>query len=76
MGRRDLLLAAAGASRVAHARDRKPNLLFIMADDHAGYVLGAAGNRRVLTPNLDRLTSESTRFARNYYSTRLDTTSS
>jgi arylsulfatase A-like enzyme len=66
IGRRDLLLAAAGASRVAHARDRKPNFLFILADDHAGYVLGAAGNRRVLTPNLDRLASESTRFARNY----------
>src|SRR5688572_22247022 len=64
--RRDLLSAAAGATRVARARDRKPNLLFILADDHAGYVLGAAGNRLVRTPNLDRLAAEGTRFARHH----------
>lgn len=52
--------------RVAYARDRKPNLLYILADDHAGYVLGADGNRRAYTPNLDRLSSEGTRFARHY----------
>jgi choline-sulfatase len=66
--RRALLGGAAIArvSRVARARDRRPNLLFIMADDHAGYVLGAAGNPRALTPNLDRLASEGTRFARHF----------
>lgn len=53
-------------SRVAHARDRKPNLLYILADDHAGYVLGADGNPRAATPNIDRLAAEGTRFARNY----------
>jgi choline-sulfatase len=37
-----------------------------MADDHAGYVLGADGNRRALTPNLDRLASEGTRFAQHH----------
>jgi len=52
--------------RVARARDRKPNFLFILADDHAGYVLGADGNPRARTPNLDRLASEGGRFASNY----------
>jgi arylsulfatase A-like enzyme len=52
--------------RMAHARDRKPNLLYILADDHAAYVMGADGNQRASTPNLDRLASQSTRFARNY----------
>lgn len=68
ISRRALLGTAAAASlvRPARAKDRKPNLLFIMADDHAGYVLGADGNRRALTPNLDRLASEGTRFAGNY----------
>ena len=68
VARRDLLGAAtiAGAWRVARARDRKPNFLFILADDHAGYVLGAAGNRRAQTPNLDRLASEGTRFSRHH----------
>ena len=68
LSRRTLFRSAAGAvvSRVARARDRKPNFLFILADDHAGYVLGAAGNRRAQTPNLDRLASEGTRFASHY----------
>lgn len=65
--RRDLLAAAAAAApRVARARDRKPNLLFLIADDHAGYVLGAAGNRGALTPNIDRLAAEGARFASHY----------
>ncbi len=65
---RRALLGAAGASivRNVRAKDRKPNLLFILADDHAGYVLGADGNRQAMTPNLDRLASEGTRFAANY----------
>ena len=52
--------------RVAFAKDRKPNLLYILADDHAGYVMGADGNSQAHTPNLDRLSSEGVRFARNY----------
>lgn len=38
----------------------------MIADDHAGYVLGADGNRQAVTPNLDRLASEGTRFAAHY----------
>ncbi len=45
---------------------RRPNFLFLIADDHAGYVLGADGNRQAHTPNLDRLASEGTRFARHH----------
>jgi arylsulfatase A-like enzyme len=63
-------LGAVAASMVgpktALAQGRKPNLLYILADDHAGYVLGADGNKRASTPNLDKLASEGTRFARNY----------
>ena len=44
----------------------KPNLLFLIADDHAAYVHGADGNKLAHTPNLDRLASEGTRFAANY----------
>ena len=42
---------------------RKPNFLFILADDHAGYVLGCDGNRTALTPNLDRFAAAGVRFA-------------
>lgn len=41
-------------------QSRKPNLLFLIADDHAGYALGDH------TPNLNRLASEGVRFERNY----------
>ena len=71
--RRELLCGATGtlagaylAPRAAYARDRKPNLLYILADDHAGYVMGAQGNKRAYTPNMNRLAAEGTRFARHY----------
>ena len=51
---------------LGRASDRKSNLLFILADDHARYALGADGNRRAVTPNLDQLGSEGVRFANHY----------
>ena len=48
------------------AKDRKPNLVYILADDHAGYVLGTGGNQRARTPHLDQLAAEGTRFAHHY----------
>lgn len=49
----------------AEARDR-PNLLVLIADDHAAYALGANGDNHGATPNLDRLTREGVSFARAY----------
>ena len=60
--RRQLLAGAATATAFAQPK-RRPNLLFLLADDHAGYVLGCDGNPLARTPNLDRLASQSTRFA-------------
>ncbi len=48
------------------AAQKKPNFLFLIADDHAGYVLGADGNRNARTPNIDRLASEGVRFSQHY----------
>lgn len=33
----------------------KPNIIVLYSDDHSHHALGAAGNREVMTPNLDRL---------------------
>ena len=61
------LLAGMAASAFAKAPRGKPlNFLFIIADDHAGYVMGADGNRMAETPNLDRLAAEGTRFAQHF----------
>jgi len=43
-----------------------PNLLFIMSDDHAGYVLGCYGNMIANTPNLDRLAADGVRLANHF----------
>ncbi|MBL8176226.1 MAG: sulfatase-like hydrolase/transferase [Bryobacterales bacterium] len=64
---RRTMIQAAGAASVARAQARRrPNFLFLIADDHAGYVLGCDGNKLAETPNLDRLASEGTRFAAHY----------
>ena len=41
----------------APAADR-PNIIFIMSDDHAAHAIGAYGSRVNQTPNLDRLARE------------------
>lgn len=66
LSRRSLLATASGAAFARPASDRPPNFLFLIADDHAAYVLGADGNRMARTPNLDRLAAEGTRFASHY----------
>lgn len=43
--------------------DNRPNLLFLMADQHRHDWLGAAGASWVATPNLDRLATRAVRFA-------------
>ena len=57
-------MTAAAARRGAAAG--RPNFVFLLADDHAGYAMGCDGNRLAATPNLDALASEGTRFARHY----------
>ncbi len=61
------VLCAALTSGLARAEaPKRPNILWICADDHAPYVCGAYGNKIVRTPNLDRLAAEGMRFDRAY----------
>ncbi len=46
------------------AADARPNILFIMADDHGYQALSCYGSRVNQTPNLDRLANEGMRFDR------------
>jgi choline-sulfatase len=68
LNRREAALAlGATALGAAQTRTRKrPNFLFLLADDHAGYALGCDGNQHALTPNLDALAAAGTRFASHY----------
>ena len=40
----------------------RPNILFVIADDHAPAAISSYGPSLVATPNLDRLASEGARF--------------
>jgi arylsulfatase len=75
MTRRTLLqLSGAAASAPAVmpqgiARRNKPNILFLMTDQHRGDCIGSDGNRAIHTPNLDRIGQEGVRFSNAYSST-------
>jgi arylsulfatase A-like enzyme len=66
--RRDFLKQAAltglGLAGIAPAATvgERPNLLFIMSDDHASHALSCYGSRINTTPHLDRLATEGMRF--------------
>jgi len=47
---------------------KRPNILFLMDDQHRGDWLGAAGAKWLITPNLDRLAREGVLFRRAYTS--------
>lgn len=55
-----------GLAAAARGQQRPPNLLVLIADDHAAYTLGVDGDNRGATPNLDRLARRSAWFARAY----------
>ncbi len=46
----------------------KPNILFIISDQHRGDAIAAAGHPVVYTPNLDKLAAEGVLFSRAYSS--------
>ncbi len=72
LNRRKLLKAAAAASALSAthsllaAADRRPNFLFIMADDLGWADLGCYGRDDIRTPNLDRLAREGMKFGHAY----------
>ena len=62
-----LLVSFASAPGTAQEQQpARPNLLVLMADDHAAYTLGADGNSLGATPRLDKLAQEGTYFSRTF----------
>ncbi len=48
------------------AEARKPNIIFLLADDLGYGDIGAFGQKKIRTPNLDRLAAEGMRFTQHY----------
>src|SRR6266545_3925408 len=70
--RRHFLLGSL-APIIAHAQRKgapaRPNVLLIVADDLAAWMLGCYGNKEIHTPNIDRLAQTGVRFANNFVCT-------
>src|SRR3954467_15101207 len=46
------------------AAEKRPNILYIMADDHAAHAISAYGSKNNKTPQIDRLAKEGVAFHR------------
>ena len=57
-----LIILLASASSLAQPSANRPNIIFIMSDDHAVPAVSAYGGRLNSTPNIDRLAKEGIRF--------------
>ncbi|MHC4679494.1 MAG: sulfatase-like hydrolase/transferase, partial [Planctomycetota bacterium] len=75
ISRRDLLRRfAAGAAAAAvptvlagnNTASRRPNILFLLADDQRSDTIRAYGNKHIRTPNLDKLVARGFNFRGNY----------
>ncbi len=55
--------------------EKRPNIVVIYTDQQRWDTLGANGNDRIRTPNLDRMAAEGVKFARSYCTTPLCTPS-
>lgn len=66
---RQLMLAlfALTVTAITPAQDEKrPNILFLFADDHRPDAVGAFGNPHIRTPHIDSIVRQGFRFERNY----------
>jgi arylsulfatase A-like enzyme len=57
---------AAAPTKRRGERERNPNLVFILADDLGYGDLGCYGQKKIATPNIDRLAREGVRFTQFY----------
>ncbi|MBN1882596.1 MAG: sulfatase [Deltaproteobacteria bacterium] len=81
--RRDALKLMGGAAALAGASglgfsenlfaqgSKKPNVIFILTDDHRWDVMGAMGHPFIQTPNMDRLANEGVLFENAFVTTSL-----
>lgn len=60
------VLAGIGLACTSSARERPPNIIFILADDLGYGDLGAFGQTKIRTPHLDRLAAEGMMLTQHY----------
>jgi len=58
--------AVPGLFSLCREPERRPNIIYILADDLGYTELGCYGQKKIRTPNLDRMASEGMRFTQHY----------
>lgn len=66
-----MLFGGCAPAVVRNRAARRPNVLFIMTDDHAQSAVGVYGSRILKTPNLDRIGNEGLRFQHGFVTNAL-----
>lgn len=65
--RRSMIASLASAAFAKSSRaDKRPNVLFLFADDQRADTIHAHGNPHISTPNIDKLAARGTSFRNNY----------
>ena len=67
---RKLFVTASMLSALA-AHAQRPNIVYIMTDDHTAQMMSCYDSRFVSTPNLDRIAADGVRFANSYVANSL-----
>ncbi len=68
--RRRFVAGAAATPLIAQKKTpQRPNIVLVIADDLAAWMLGCYGNQEIRTPNIDLLARAGTRFANNFVCT-------
>lgn len=65
-----LILVSSGV-KAQQKTAQKPNIIFILTDDHRWDALGVAGNKIIQTPNLDQLANKGLYFKNSYVTTSI-----
>ena len=59
------------AALSAQAQSQRPNIVYIMTDDHTAQALSAYGNSHIQTPNLDQIAKEGVLFRNSFVANSL-----
>ncbi|MFH1845450.1 MAG: sulfatase [bacterium] len=71
LGTGALSLSLGGLAGCGQTSRRRPNIVFILTDDHRFDAMGNAGHPWLSTPNLDRLSTDGVRFTNAFVTTSL-----
>ena len=70
-----LFLVLSAIPIFAQSQPKRPNIIFLLTDDHRFDALGAMGNDIIQTPNLDKLANEGVLFTNAYVTTSISCSS-